>query len=263
MTFLVLKVLALPMLSVWLFLLTGRGGFWRADQHLPSEPAPRDYWPDVVAVVPARNEAGAIGRAVRSLLSQDYPSTFTVVLVDDHSEDGTAAEAREAAREIGAESRLTVVKGAPLPEGWTGKLWAVEQGVRHVGANSKAPYLLLTDADIVHDDLSLRRLVAKAETDSCDLVSLMAQLRCRTAWERLLIPAFVFFFQMLYPFARVNRRESRVAAAAGGCMLVRRVALDRAGGITAIRNAIIDDVALARLIKGHGSAIWLGLSTSV
>ncbi|HUI17482.1 MAG TPA: glycosyltransferase, partial [Alphaproteobacteria bacterium] len=193
----------------------------------------------------------------------DYPGKFSLVLVDDRSEDGTAAEARKVAAELAADARLELVEGAPLPAGWSGKMWAVEQGVRAAERRAAAAYLLLTDADIVHDPANLRRLVAKAEGDRLDLVSLMVLLRCQSFWERLLVPAFVFFFQMLYPFPQVNRRETRLAAAAGGCMLVRTSALAAAGGIAAIRSAIIDDLALARLIKGRGGAIWLGLTESV
>jgi hopene-associated glycosyltransferase HpnB len=263
MTSLALSIVGFLALAVWFIQLVARGGFWRANQRLPAEAPGLPTWPDVVAIVPARNEAASIGQTLTSLLTQDYPGKFAIVLVDDQSDDATAAEARDAARELGAEDRLTLISGAALPEGWTGKMWAVEQGIRHASAVFAAPYLLLTDADIVHDRPSLRRLVGKAELESCDLVSLMALLHCRTGWERLLIPAFVYFFQMLYPFRLVNKRASRVAAAAGGCMLVRGTALERAGGIAAIRGAIIDDVALARLLKDRGGVIWLGLSASV
>jgi hopene-associated glycosyltransferase HpnB len=263
MTSVAISIAGILALAVWLVQLAARGGFWRANQRLPAEAPSLAAWPDVVAVVPARNEAASIGQTVRSLLTQDYSGMFAVVLVDDQSDDATAFEAREVARELGAEDRLTVIAGAALPEGWTGKVWAVEQGVRHASATFAAPYLLLTDADIVHDGAGLRRLVAKAELESHDLVSLMALLHCRAGWERLLIPAFVYFFQMLYPFPLVNKQSSRVAAAAGGCMLVRTAALARAGGIAAIRGALIDDVALARLLKDRGGKIWLGLSASV
>jgi len=205
----------------------------------------------VTAVIPARNEAATIGRTVGSLLAQDYPGELSVIVVDDNSDDGTAEAA-------GSDPRLRVIPGAPLADGWTGKLWAVSQGVREAGT---APdYLLLTDADIEHDPGNLKRLVYKAETDGRHLVSLMVKLRCESFWERLLIPAFVFFFQKLYPFPAVNDPNSRIAAAAGGCMLVRRETLEAAGGIDAIRSAVIDDCALARLIKKRGS-IWLGLAT--
>ncbi|WP_043836007.1 glycosyltransferase [Muricoccus aerilatus] len=234
-------------LAVWLVLVLARGGFWlcreRDDRDTPPPPA---TWPSVVAVVPARDEADVIARSIGSLLAQDYPGPFHVVLVDDGSTDGTAEAARAAA---GAE-RLEVLAGAPLPAGWTGKLWALEQGVRRAGA---APdYILLTDADIGHAPDNLRSLVARAEAGRCALVSLMARLSCESAAERFLIPAFVFFFAMLYPFAWVARRDRAMAAGAGGCMLVRREALERAGSIASIRREIIDDCALARRLKAQG-----------
>ncbi len=261
-----LAPLALAALAAWLVLLFQRGGFWRADQRLPAKPALIQQWPDVVAVIPARNEAGFIGRAVTSLLTQDYPASLRIVVVDDRSEDGTADVARAAAAALGAQGRLAIVSGSSLPPDWAGKMWALEQGISQAKLLSEAPYFLLTDADIEHEPRNLRQLVALAVSERLDLVSLMVRLHCRTAWERLLIPAFVFFFQMLYPFPLVNQPQSRVAAAAGGCMLVRRRAIERAGGIEAIRGAIIDDCALALRIKstgqdgGPGGAIWLGLA---
>jgi hopene-associated glycosyltransferase HpnB len=245
-------------LAAWVYLLVGRGFFWlareRDDAALPADPA---TWPDVVAVVPARNEADVIERSIGSLLAQDYSGAFRVVLVDDASDDGTGAKAASLG---GADRRLTVLTGRPLPAGWTGKLWAVSQGVEAAGAPT---YLWITDADIAHDPATLRRLVARAEAGGLTLVSLMARLQTGTLPERLLIPAFVFFFDMLYPFAFVNDPRRPTAAAAGGCMLVRREALERAGGIAAIRAEIIDDCALGARLKGQGP-IWLGLTrTSV
>ena len=255
-------VAALLAAVAWVVMLLFRGGFWRADRRLSgSEPAPA-VWPEVVAVIPARNEAATIGRTVGSLMSQDYPGRFHVIVVDDDSDDGTAVEALRAARES---DRLTVVRGAPLETSWTGKLWAMEQGVRR--AEKIAPgavYLLFTDADIVHDPASLRRLVVKAEAGRLALVSLMVRLVSDSGWERLLIPAFVFFFQKLYPFPWVNDPAKTAAAAAGGCVLLRRDVLTRAGGLQAIRDRIIDDCALAALVKGRGrAAIWLGLDDRV
>lgn len=245
-------------LAAWLGLVVGHGGFWRADQRLPAAAPART--PSVVAVVPARDEAEVIGRSVGSLLSQHYDGPFRLVVVDDHSGDGTADLARAAADRTGAADRLLVVGAAPLPQGWAGKMWAVAQGVIKAGeVAADAEYLLLTDADIVHGDDMLARLVAKAEADRLDLVSLMVRLNCDSAAERLLVPAFVFFFQKLYPFPRVNDPASPVAGAAGGCMLVRRTALEKAGGIPAIKDAIIDDCALARRLKA-GGPIWLGLT---
>jgi hopene-associated glycosyltransferase HpnB len=255
--------LASAALAGWIYLLVLHGNFWRAGPRLDFEatPAPRaGGWPPVVAVVPARNEADVIARSLASLLSQDYPGPFSIVLVDDRSDDDTAALARRAAKDLGAAERLAVVASAPLPPEWTGKTWAASQGVgRAQDLVPDARYLWLTDADIRHDRRELRALVAKAEADGLDLASVMVLLSRQGFWDRLLIPAFVFFFQKLYPFAWVNEPGRRTAAAAGGSMLVRRSALERAGGLAAIRGAIIDDCALARNIK-RGGPIWLGLT---
>jgi len=246
-------VLGLACLGVWGYLLAGRGGFWRADQRDTPDAAEPADWPAVVAVVPARDEADVIERSIGSLLRQDYPGPFRVVLMDDGSRDGTADAARRLA---GAGDRLEVIPGSEPPPGWTGKLWAVSQGVERAGAPA---YLLLTDADIGHAPDLVRSLVARAEARRLVLTSLMAELHCVTRAERFLVPAFVFFFQMLYPFRWVNRPERAIAAAAGGCMLVRRETLAAAGGIAAIRGALIDDCSLAALLKPHGP-IWLGLT---
>jgi hopene-associated glycosyltransferase HpnB len=247
--------LAAAAAAAWLWLLCARGGFWLArerDDRGPPPPEPA-AWPAVVAVVPARDEADVVGRAIGSLLRQDYPGDFRVVLVDDDSGDGTAVAARAAGAGVAGPHRLEVVAGAPLPHGWTGKLWALRQGVERAAAARPAPEaLLLTDADIEHAPDNLRRLVARLEADRLALVSLMAELRTDTFAERLLIPAFVFFFGMLYPFGRVNDPARRTAAAAGGCMLVRRAALDAAGGIAAVRGEIIDDCALAARLARLG-----------
>ena len=256
-------VCALVALAVWITLLFARGGFWRCAQRDDRGEAQADpaHWPSVVAVVPARNEADMIPRSLASLLAQDYSGPFSTILVDDSSDDGTLEAARAMA--AGAAGRLAIVEGAPLPAGWTGKLWAVAQGVAHADASAMPPdYLLLTDADIGYRPDALRGLVRRAEAGGLVLVSLMAKLRCESFAERALIPAFIFFFQMLYPFAWVNRRDARTAAAAGGCMLVRRDALAGAGGIGSIRGALIDDCALAALLKRHGP-IWLGLTERV
>ena len=259
----ILELLILPVVvtGMWFYLLLLHGGFWRARPRVELE---RDAdaglvrHPVVAAVVPARNEAESIDSCLKSLLAQDYPGTLQVILVDDGSEDGTAEMARQAVRAMNADERLEVIRGAPLPRGWTGKLWAVAQGVQK--AETRAPdYLWLTDADIAHDASELHRLVAIAETQDRDLVSLMVRLRCESIWERLLIPAFVFFFQMLYPFPWANDETKRTAAAAGGSMLVRRTALRSAGGIEAIKGAVIDDCTLARNVKTRGK-IWRGLT---
>ncbi|MBN9486525.1 MAG: glycosyltransferase [Alphaproteobacteria bacterium] len=245
-------------LAIWLYLLLGRGGFWLCRERDGRESAFQpERWPSVVAVVPARNEADVIGQSLQSLLRQDYPGTFRVVLVDDGSDDGTSDVARQAG--VGAPDRLEILSGTALPAGWTGKLWALQQGVQHA-TNAGAPpdYILLTDADIGHASDNLRALVSRAEQEGCVLVSLMAELSCTSWVERFLIPAFVFFFQMLYPFAWVAKARG-IAAAAGGCVLVRREALERAGGIASIRAEIIDDCALARRLKAEGP-IWLGLT---
>ncbi|MDE2181996.1 MAG: glycosyltransferase [Alphaproteobacteria bacterium] len=239
-------------LAVWIGMLVGRGFFWLARERDDKDAPEPDHWPAVVAVVPARNEADVIARSLQSLAAQDYPGPFRVIMVDDQSSDGTAVMAR------GLGGRIEVIDGAEHAPGWTGKLFAVAQGVAR--ASSTAPdYLLLTDADIAHAPDNLRRLVVRAEAGKLVLVSLMAKLHCESFAERFLIPAFVFFFAMLLPFARVNNPHRRTAAAAGGCMLVRREALERAGGIEAIKSEIIDDCALARRLKAQGP-IWLGLS---
>lgn len=255
------EFVALIALVIWLYLLLARGGFWlntERDDRAAAEPA---SWPRVVAVVPARNEADTIGEAVGALLRQDYPGSFTIVLVDDDSSDGTAEIARRAA---GAKAeQLHVVTSRILPGGWTGKLWAMKQGIDAAMASPQPPdYLLLTDADIVHAPDSVRRLTAHAQAGGLVLTSLMVKLRCESFAERVSIPAFIFFFQMLYPFSRVNRAESPVAAAAGGCMLVKADALRKAGGIETIRTALIDDCALAKTLKAQGP-IWLGLTDRV
>jgi hopene-associated glycosyltransferase HpnB len=252
-----LSILAALSLALWLGLAGFRGGFWRADQVLPADTPAPSVWPTVVAVVPARNEASTIAAAVRSLLKQRYEGELRIVVVDDDSTDGTAAVA------AGVDGgRVDVLSGQALPAGWAGKVWALHQGIDRAAATvPAAQFLLLTDADIEHDPHGVRRLVALAENRRLDLASLMVRLHCSGFWERLLIPAFVFFFQKLYPFPWVNDPRSRTAAAAGGCMLVRRSALDAAGSIERIRDRLIDDCALAALLKRRG-LIWIGLATT-
>jgi hopene-associated glycosyltransferase HpnB len=258
------EVFALFLIALWLYLLAARGGFWLAGQRddRPELPGPA-VWPPVTAVIPARDEAATIAHCLQSVLGQDYPGALEAVVVDDGSNDGTGTIAGEAAAAIGTRDRLIVLQGRPLPPGWTGKVWALKQGVDvALGQTRKPKYLLLTDADIVYAPQALRQLVSRAENGPTALTSVMAKLRCESFAERCLIPAFVFFFQMLYPFAWVNRRDRATAAAAGGCMLVRSDALIASGGIDAIRGALIDDCALAKQLKAVGP-IWLGLSTRV
>jgi hopene-associated glycosyltransferase HpnB len=256
-------LLGILTLGVWLYLVLARGGFWRnGESDAGQPPAPR-RWPRVVAVVPARDEAEGIGATVRSLLGQNYAGTFTLVLVDDNSTDGTAAIARAAAQETGRANQLVIVTGSALPAGWTGKMWAVNQGVAAALELARpVDHLLLTDADITHAPDTLAWLVAQAESRKLVLTSLMAKLRCEALAERAHVPAFIYFFQMLYPFPWVNAPKSATAAAAGGCMLVRADALAAAGGIAAIRGALIDDCALARVMKRQGP-IWLGVTNRV
>ncbi len=251
-------IIAVLAFAVWAYLLVGHGGFWRmGERDDRGQPPPPATWPKVAAVVPARNEADVIVRSVGGLLAQDYPGEFRVILVDDNSEDGTGDAARAAAAALGAADRLTVLTGQPLPAGWTGKLWAMRQGIEAAGETPD--YLWLTDADIAHSPDNLLALVSRAEADGRVLVSLMAKLTTETFAEVMLIPAFVFFFDMLYPFGWVNDARRRMAAAAGGCMLAKRSALAAAGGVEAIRTEIIDDCALGRKMKAQGP-IWLGLT---
>lgn len=216
-----------------------------------SEPPPPAIWPRVTILVPARNESASLPRTLPALLKQDYPGEFSVWVIDDRSVDGTA----ETARALGAK----ILIGRPLPEGWVGKVWALEQGLR---LNLDSDFLWLTDADILHAPGSLRKLVAESEASGLALNSRMARLRCSSFAERLLIPPFVFFFGLLYPMRRVNQPDSTVAAAAGGCILLRRAALERAGGFDSIRGELIDDVRLARRIKALKLPIRLALSRS-
>lgn len=239
-------------LTAWIVIVFLRDRFWwtRERDHfdIPSEPI---RWPSVTAVVPARDEAEVIGESMGSLIAQKYPGDFRIILVDDNSSDGTGEIARAAAT---GSDRLTVLNGAPLAAGWTGKLWAVNQGIAAAGTPD---FLWLTDAVIAHAPDTLRSLVTRAVRDDRVLVSLMARLRCESLAERALIPAFVWFFAMLYPFGAVNR--GRVGAAAGGCMLARREALEAAGGIAAVRTALIDDCAFGALMAKQGR-VWLGLT---
>lgn len=253
---------ALLSLAAWAWLVFAQGRFWVGDQRLADDEPEPAAWPPVVAVIPARDEADVIARVVSSLVTQDYPGHLRVVLVDDESADGTARQARRAARAAGRADRLSVVATPPRPAGWVGKMWAVHTGVQ--AALSQAPdarYLLLADADVVHSARNVRRLVQRAEARGLVLVSLMVRLHCAHGWERLLVPAFVYFFQKLYPFAWINDPHRRTAGAAGGCMLVHAPTLTRIGGVAPLRGAVIDDCALAAAMKRVGR-IWLGLTSS-
>ncbi|NUT26501.1 MAG: glycosyltransferase [Streptomyces sp.] len=247
-------------LAAWLWLLLCQGLFWRTDVRLPRRTEP-DAWPSVCVVVPARDEAAVLPASLPSLLAQEYPGHAEVFLIDDGSSDGTGDLARELARRHGG-LPLTVDSPGEPPADWTGKLWAVRHGIGLARAR-EPEYLLLTDADIAHAPDSLRELVAAARTGDFDVVSLMARLRVESLWERLVVPAFVYFFAQLYPFRRIGRKGARTAAAAGGCVLLRAEAAERAGIPDAIRHAVIDDVALARAVKGGGGHIWLGLAERV
>jgi hopene-associated glycosyltransferase HpnB len=239
-------------LAIWIYLLLGHGRYWLSRPELPASPGV--HGPPVDVVVPARDEAATIEPVVASLLAQDYAGSYRIFLVDDNSTDGTAQRA-------GTAAALTILRGGAKPPGWSGKMWAVSQGV----AAGTSPLVLLTDADIVHDPRHLSSLVARLEAPAgggadLQLVSEMVRLNCTSVAERLLVPAFVYFFQMLYPFARVNDPRSTVAAAAGGTVLVRREALERIGGIESIKGALIDDVTLAKAVKSCGGAIFIGHS---
>jgi len=248
---------------IWTYLILFHGGFWLAlERDDRSEPAPCfcSEWPSLAVVIPARNEAAMLPLSLSSLLAQDYPSKLSIVIVDDGSSDGTAEVATSIAAH--ATREIAVIRGKPLPPRWTGKVWAMHQGIAHAETANAPDYLLLIDADIEYAPDAVTRLVARAKASGIVLASLMVKLNCESVAERALIPAFVFFFQMLYPFAWVNRSSAKTAAAAGGSMLVERRALARSGGIAKIHDALIDDCALAQLMKREGP-IWLGLSLDV
>jgi len=248
---------AIP-LAIWVYLLVARGYFWRVSED-SFGPKRLEDWPRVVAIVPARNEARTISEAVSSLAKQDYPGEFSIIVIDDHSEDGTAALAQQAANEFGASQRVKIHVASPLAPGWTGKLWALNEGIQ-LAANYSAEFFWFTDADIEHAPDTLRRLVSRAEKESLDLVSLMVLLQAKTLPERLLIPPFLYFFLMLYPPRWIADPNASTAGAAGGCILLRRNVLAPIGGIASIRAEVIDDCALARAVKRRGGKIWMGLT---
>ncbi len=256
-----LFILAVISLLIWIVLTFFRGAFWqlrRFDADLGAVEA-LTAWPRVLAVVPARNEAETIARVVGSLLKQAYPGEYRVIVVDDHSEDGTVALAVEAGRAAGFGERLNIVAAAKLPGGWTGKLWALQQGVQS-GVEFAADYYWFTDADIVHEPDALGRLVSRAERQKLELTSWMVMLQAKSFAEKLLIPAFLYFFLKLYPPKWIVDTGAKTAGAAGGCILLRRAALERIGGFAAIGAEVIDDCALARAVKRSGGAIWMGLT---
>ena len=248
---------AIP-LAIWVYLLVARGYFWRLTEDNLG-PKRLEDWPRVVAIVPARNEALTISQAISSLAKQNYPGEFSIIVVDDHSEDGTAALAHQAANEFGASQRVKIHVASPLAPGWTGKLWALNEGTQSA-ANYSAEFFWFTDADIEHAPDTLRRLVSRAEKESLDLVSLMVLLQAKTLPERLLIPPFLYFFLMLYPPRWIADPNASTAGAAGGCILLRRNVLAPIGGMASIRGEVIDDCALARAVKRRGGNIWMGLT---
>jgi hopene-associated glycosyltransferase HpnB len=247
-------------LLVWLYLAAARGSFWRLNQFNDdvANHQPPNAWPIVIAVIPARNEAATMAQTLASLLKQNYAGEFSVIVVDDHSEDGTAQIAQQTARELNTDSRIEIRRASDLPAAWTGKLWALNEGLIHSGATPN--YYWFTDADITHAPDTLQRLVARAERDHLDLASLMVLLQSQTLPERALIPAFLFFFLKLYPPSWTADPKAHTAGAAGGCIFLRSEALQRIGGLAAIRSEVIDDCALARAVKRSGGKIWMGLT---
>ena len=245
---------------IWVYLLVGHGQFWRVQKSAPRPAPAAEVHGKIAVVIPARNESDVIGRAVASLLRQSCANSLHIFVVDDHSSDGTAEAARHAASDCSQANRLTIISGRPLPSGWTGKLWALQQGIGQA-LMLQPDFLLLTDADIEHSPDNIVRLVSIADAGSYDLTSFMVKLHCRSFAEKTLIPAFVFFFFMLYPPAWIRDSQRRTAGAAGGCVLIRPEALAKAGGIEAIRQEIIDDCALARAVKRSGGRVWLGATS--
>jgi hopene-associated glycosyltransferase HpnB len=254
-------ILAVVTLLIWIMLAFFRGAFWQLrafDDDIASHQSP-PVWPRVLCVMPARNEAETIAGAVSSLSRQEYSGEFRIVIVDDHSEDATSDLARTAAQEAGSAERVRILQAETLPSGWTGKLWALQQGI--ASCERDAPeYFWFNDADIEHAPDTLARLVSRAEQQRFDLVSLMVLLQAKTFPERLLIPPFLYFFLKLYPPRWIADTKAKTAGAAGGCILLRRTALERIGGFGAVRKEVIDDCALARAVKGSGGATWMGLT---
>jgi hopene-associated glycosyltransferase HpnB len=246
---------------VWLYLVLGHGFFWMVRPFLLQARNNLTLWPKVAVIIPARNEAAALPATLSQLALQDYPGALEIVVVDDASTDGTALVAEELLKKSLHPYRL--LSALPLPKGWSGKVWAMENGFQYLLKGELPEYILLTDADIYHPIDSLKNLVYKAQTERRDMVSLMVKLKADSFWERLLIPAFVFFFQMLYPFRRVNDNNSFFAGAAGGCILIRAEKLKSLGGFKPIYNRLIDDCSLARQVKKTGGSLWLGFTNEV
>ena len=263
---LILLTIATLSLIIWIFLLLFWGQFWQANQRLEINNIDLTSYPSVCAIIPARNEADVLPVSLKSLLNQDYSGQFSIILIDDQSTDKTGEVAQEIANHLNQSDRLKVIQGKPLPIGWSGKLWAMEQGIQTAkNQGLSTDYFLFTDADIEHHSTNLKELVTKAENENLALTSLMVLLRCDSFWEKFLIPAFVFFFQKLYPFPWVNNPQNKMAAAAGGCILIKRDRLEEIGSIPSLREALIDDCTLAQKIKGlsapgNPTAIWLGLT---
>lgn len=247
---------------VWLGLVVARGRFWDARSDCLAPPDENATAPDVHAVIPARNEGDVIGRTLSSVIAQHYPGNFAVTVVDDRSDDATASEVLAAIARAGAGAPVALQRARPRPAGWSGKVWALAEGVEAARAAGARPvYWWFTDADVEHAGDTLARLVATARAERRDLVSLMVELHCGSAWERLLIPAFVFFFRLLYPFAWVNDPRSATAGAAGGCVLLGDESLVRIGGLACIRGELIDDCSLASAVQRAGGTLWLGLTS--
>ena len=265
----ILTIIVSLSLVIWIYLLLFRGKFWLSNQRINEQLQPLTQYPSVCAVIPARNEADVLPISLKSLLNQDYPGNLFIILVDDQSDDNTGNVAQEIANNCQKSQQLQVISGQPLAEGWSGKLWAMKQGIEQANKlDNKPDYLLLTDADIEHHDSNLKELVKQAEIEKLAMTSLMVKLRCDSFWEQFLIPAFVFFFEKLYPFSWVNNPKNKMAAAAGGCILIRRQILEEIGGIEVVKQALIDDCSLAAAVKAKlqedrqniKQGIWLGLS---
>ncbi|MGK7956139.1 MAG: glycosyltransferase [Crocosphaera sp.] len=264
-----LTIIASLSLIIWVYLLLFRGWFWLSNQRVNPDIQSLDNYPSVCAVIPARNEADVLPISLVSLLNQNYLGDFSIILVDDQSDDNTGKVAEEVAKNCNKIEQLQVISGQPLASGWSGKLWAMKQGIEQAkNLDNQPDYLLLTDADIEHHNTNLQELVKQAETENLAMTSLMVKLRCDSFWEQFLIPAFVFFFEKLYPFSWVNNPQNKMAAAAGGCILIRRQILEDIGGIDVVKQALIDDCSLAAAVKAKlqenrpniKQGIWLGLS---